>query len=46
MAEAAVAAVLNPDASDAYQRFETELVIRESCGCGEASADASPHAGR
>ena len=46
MAEAAVAAVLNPDASAAYQRFETELVIRESCGCGVASADGSPHVGR
>jgi LacI family transcriptional regulator, galactose operon repressor len=34
MAEAAVSAVRNLDpASPAYQRFATELVIRESCGC-------------
>jgi hypothetical protein len=29
----AVLAVLDPDSSDTYQRFATELVIRESCGC-------------
>jgi LacI family transcriptional regulator len=33
MAEAAVSAVLDPGSSDTYQRFATELVIRESCGC-------------
>jgi LacI family transcriptional regulator len=33
MAEAAVLAVLDLDSSDTYQRFATELVIRESCGC-------------
>jgi hypothetical protein len=37
MAEAAIAAVLNPSYSAAYQRFATELVIRESCGCGQAT---------
>ena len=34
MAEAAVAAVLNLGSTEAYQRFKTELIIRESCGCG------------
>jgi LacI family transcriptional regulator, galactose operon repressor len=33
MAEAAVSMVLNLTSADAYQRFDTELVIRESCGC-------------
>ena len=34
MAEAAVSAVLNRTSPPAaYQRFATELVIRESCGC-------------
>ena len=33
MAEAAVAAVLEPSSSAAYQQFATELIIRESCGC-------------
>ncbi|HJQ86876.1 MAG TPA: substrate-binding domain-containing protein, partial [Propionibacteriaceae bacterium] len=33
MAEAAVSMVLNPTSSASYQLFETELVIRESCGC-------------
>jgi LacI family transcriptional regulator len=33
MAEAAVSAVLNPGSAAEYQRFDTELVIRESCGC-------------
>jgi LacI family transcriptional regulator, galactose operon repressor len=36
MAEAAVSMVLNfGSPSTAYQRFATELVIRESCGCRE-----------
>jgi LacI family transcriptional regulator len=34
MAEAAVSAVLSPGSSADYQLFETELIIRESCGCG------------
>jgi LacI family transcriptional regulator len=34
MAEAAVSMVLNLSSSSAgYERFDTELVIRESCGC-------------
>ena len=33
MAEAAVSTVLNLSSSAADHRFETELVIRESCGC-------------
>jgi LacI family transcriptional regulator len=33
MAEAAVSAVLNLSTFPGYQIFETELVIRESCGC-------------
>jgi len=33
MAEAALSAVLNPSSTAAYQRFDTEIVIRESCGC-------------
>jgi LacI family transcriptional regulator, galactose operon repressor len=32
MAEAAVSAVLNGSTAE-YQRFDTEIVIRESCGC-------------
>jgi LacI family transcriptional regulator len=38
MAEAAISAVLNGSSSPAYQRFETELVIRESCGCSKPTA--------
>ena len=39
MAEAAVSMVLNLGSpSTAYQRFATELVIRESCGCQEPAA--------
>jgi LacI family transcriptional regulator len=34
MAEAAVSMVLNLNSSASYQLFETELIIRESCGCG------------
>jgi|SRR5512133_1809267 LacI family transcriptional regulator len=37
MAEAAITAVLNPSSSPPYQRFATELVIRESCGCGRST---------
>jgi LacI family transcriptional regulator len=37
MAEAAVSMVLNLIPADAYQRFDTELVIRESCGCARAA---------
>jgi LacI family transcriptional regulator len=33
MADAAISAVLSPGSSPAYQRFDTEIVIRESCGC-------------
>jgi LacI family transcriptional regulator len=33
MAEAAVSAVLNTNSAAEYQRFDTEIVIRESCGC-------------
>jgi LacI family transcriptional regulator len=33
MAEAAVSAILNPGSAAEYQRFDTEIVIRESCGC-------------
>jgi LacI family transcriptional regulator len=39
MAEAAIEAVLNPGSSPAYQRFDIQLVIRQSCGC---SSSASP----
>jgi LacI family transcriptional regulator, galactose operon repressor len=39
MAEAAVSAVLNLSSPPAaYQRFVTDLVIRESCGCGGPAA--------
>jgi LacI family transcriptional regulator, galactose operon repressor len=39
MAEAAVSAVLNLNPpSPAYQRFATEFVIRESCGCHRTTA--------
>jgi LacI family transcriptional regulator len=38
MADAAIKAVLDPISSPAYQRFELELVIRESCGCSRPSA--------
>jgi LacI family transcriptional regulator len=44
MAEAAISAVLNLSSSTAYQRFETELVIRESCGCSRPTATSSAHA--
>jgi LacI family transcriptional regulator len=38
MAEAAVSMVLNPGSSStAYQRFATDLIIRESCGCHESA---------
>jgi LacI family transcriptional regulator len=41
MAEAAVSAVLNLSSpSAAYQRFATDLIIRESCGCGGPSAQS------
>jgi LacI family transcriptional regulator len=33
MAEAAISAVLNRGPAFDYQRFDTEMVIRESCGC-------------
>ena len=33
MAEAAVSMVLNQTSSASYELFETELIIRESCGC-------------
>jgi LacI family transcriptional regulator len=33
MAEAAVSMVLNQTSSASYEVFETELIIRESCGC-------------
>jgi LacI family transcriptional regulator, galactose operon repressor len=33
MAEAAISAVLNLGPAAEYQRFDTEIVIRESCGC-------------
>jgi len=35
MAEAAVSAVLNASAPAGHQSFATEIVIRESCGCGK-----------
>ena len=39
MAEAAVSAVLNLSSpAAAYQRFATDLVIRESCGCSRPAA--------
>jgi LacI family transcriptional regulator len=38
MADAAISAVLNPGSSAAYQCFEIELVIRESCGCSPMGA--------
>jgi LacI family transcriptional regulator len=39
MAEAAVSAVLDLSSSAAaYQRFATDLIIRESCGCGRPAA--------
>jgi LacI family transcriptional regulator, galactose operon repressor len=41
MAEAAISAVLNLSSSAAYQRFETELVVRESCGCSRPTATSS-----
>ena len=34
MADAAVSMVLNLSSSASHQLFETELIIRESCGCG------------
>jgi hypothetical protein len=34
MAEAAVSAVLNIGSAADFQLFPTEIVIRESCGCG------------
>jgi LacI family transcriptional regulator len=37
MAEAAVSMVLNLTPADTYQRFDTELVVRESCGCARAA---------
>jgi LacI family transcriptional regulator len=41
MAEAAVSAVLNLSSpAAAYQRFATDLVIRESCGCGRPAAQS------
>jgi LacI family transcriptional regulator len=33
MAAAAVTTVLKPEPIPGYQRFATELVLRESCGC-------------
>ena len=43
MAEAAVSAVLNPGSAAEYQRFDTEIVIRESCGCvGRHSGQGTP----
>jgi LacI family transcriptional regulator len=36
MAEAAISAFLSPDSAAEYQRFDTELVIRESCGCSRS----------
>jgi LacI family transcriptional regulator len=44
MAEAAVSAVLNGSAAR-YQRFDTEIVIRESCGCGERQPGQGPRGG-
>jgi len=35
MAEAAVSAVLNASPPAGHQSFATEIVIRESCGCGK-----------
>jgi LacI family transcriptional regulator len=41
MAEAAVLAVLNlSSTAAAYQRFATDLVIRESCGCSRPAAQS------
>jgi LacI family transcriptional regulator len=37
MAEAAVSMILDHSSSAAHQLFDTELVIRESCGCGGAA---------
>ena len=43
MAEAAVSAILNPGSAAEYQRFDTEIVIRESCGCvGRHSGQGTP----
>lgn len=43
MAEAAVAAVLGLSSPAlTYRQFDTELVIRESCGCHERTAPAEP----
>ena len=36
MAEAAVSAVLNASPPAGHQSFATEIVIRESCGCGRS----------
>jgi LacI family transcriptional regulator len=41
MAEAAVSMVLNPTSSASHQLFETELVIRESCGCSRTTSPSS-----
>jgi LacI family transcriptional regulator len=37
MAEAAVSMILDHSSSASHQLFDTELVIRESCGCGGAA---------
>jgi LacI family transcriptional regulator len=37
MAQAAIAAVLEPTGDASYQQFDIELVIRESCGCAVAN---------
>jgi len=36
MADAAVSAVLNASAPPGHQSFATEIVIRDSCGCGKS----------